>query len=134
MFKLSVKSLGILEKVHPDLQRVVKLAITLSTVDFAVIQGVRTIQEQKALYAKGRTEPGPIVTWTLNSRHIGGFAVDLMAVVNGAGSWEEKYYPDIAKAMKRAALDLTVPIVWGGDWRKKDLPHFQLDKRVYPVV
>lgn len=30
----------------------------------------RTQEEQAILYAKGRTTPGPKVTWTLNSKHV----------------------------------------------------------------
>ena len=42
MFKLSNRSLGKLDGVHPELVEVVKLAITFSTVDFGVTYGVRT--------------------------------------------------------------------------------------------
>ena len=42
-----------------------------------ITDGNRTLEEQKALYAKGRTAPGKIVTWTLNSNHIGGNAIDI---------------------------------------------------------
>lgn len=130
-FVLSKRSLENLEGVHQDLVAVVKRAITITPVDFVVIAGLRTPAEQAELYAQGRTKPGPIVTWTLNSRHIGGFAVDLAAYVGGAISWEERHYAPIGAAMKRAAIDLTVPIEWGGDWRRKDLPHFELDRGVY---
>lgn len=130
-FVLSKNSLKRLEGVHPDLVAVVKRAITITQVDFVVTSGVRTQQEQADLYAQGRTKPGPIVTWTLNSRHIGGFAVDLAAYVGGKISWDTKHYVPIAWAMKRAAIDLTVPIEWGGDWKRKDMPHFELDRGVY---
>ena len=41
------------EGVKPDLVKVVKRAIELTTVDFGVIEGVRTEERQKELVAKG---------------------------------------------------------------------------------
>ena len=46
-----------------------------------VVETARTSERQTALYAQGRTEPGPIVTWTRNSRHLEGAAADV--VVDG---------------------------------------------------
>ncbi len=48
---------------------------------------VRSPQQQAALYAQGRTAPGPIVTGTTNSNHITGRALD---VVPTAGTPESK--------------------------------------------
>lgn len=129
--KLSERSLKILSTVKPDLQKVVKRAIEISEVDFGVIQGNRTQQQQDELYAQGRTKPGPIVTWTLNSNHIGGNAVDLLPYINGKAEWDNNgklgLWPKIAKAMKQAANELNIPITWGGDWQKTpDRPHFEL--------
>ena len=143
-FKLSTRSLNTLATVHPDMQRVVKRAIEISTVDFIVVQGKRTWDEQARLYGQGRTvnqmavaglpvvyaQPGkPKVTWTMKSNHLSGKAVDLVAWVNGGISWDttKGYYQVIAHAMKTAARDLGVDINWGGDWQtNKDYPHFEL--------
>ncbi|AWM79687.1 hypothetical protein DKL61_04600 [Gammaproteobacteria bacterium ESL0073] len=70
MNKLSERSLKILSTVNTDLQKVVNRAIEISEVDFGVIQGNRTQQQQDELYAQGRIKPGQKVTWTRNSRHI----------------------------------------------------------------
>lgn len=131
MFKLSKRSLEVLGTVNPALQNVVKRAIEISTVDFAVVQGNRTQAEQNALYEQGRTKPGKIVTWTRKSNHIGGRAVDLAPYVNGKLEWDDNgklgLWPQIANAMKLAACELGVKIGWGGDWEKtKDRPHFEL--------
>lgn len=130
-FKLSQKSLNKLEGVHEDLQKVVHKAIALTKVDFGVTCGLRTVEEQKALYAQGRTKPGKIVTWTMNSRHLTGKAVDLVAYKDGKVSWDEKLYKDIAAAMLEAAEMLNVKLVWGGSWDKPDYPHHELDRKVY---
>lgn len=134
MFRLSKNSLKKLEGVHPSLVRVVKRAIEITEVDFAVVQGNRTQAEQDALYAQGRTKPGPKVTWTRNSNHIGGRAVDLAPYVNGKIEWDDNgklgLWPKIASAMKQAAKELGVPLEWGGDWTKtKDRPHFELPRK-----
>ncbi len=129
-YGLSARSLKALEGVHPDLVRVVKRAISITPQDFLVLEGVRTPERQRELYAQGRTKPGKKVTWTLNSNHFKkadgyGHAVDLCPF---PVDWNDhKKFDAIAKAMKDAAKAEGVPIAWGGDWRRKpDSPHFEL--------
>lgn len=43
-----------------------------------VVETVRTQERQDALYAQGRTQPGPVVTWTRNSKHLDGAAADVV--------------------------------------------------------
>ena len=126
MFRLSQRSRDRLRGVHPDLVAVVELAITLTEVDFAVLEGIRTVERQKELLAAGAST-------TMNSRHITGHAVDLGAWVAGEIRWDWPLYHKIAKAMKDAAAQLGTPIVWGGDWKTfKDGPHFELARSNYP--
>ena len=122
--------------VHPDLIKVMEEAIRISPIDFAIVQGVRTQEEQNALYEQGRTKPGPIVSWTRNSKHIPqkdgyGHAVDFAAFVGGKVTWDEKHYPIIVKAILNAAQGLGIAIVAGANWKKQDLPHIELDEKVY---
>jgi len=125
-FKLGARSLGRLKGLHPDLVKVVTRAIEISTVDFAVLEGLRTIERQKALVEAGSSQ-------TMNSRHLDGHAVDLGAWVDGQIDWSWPLYARIAGAMKMAAKDVNVPIEWGGDWATfKDGPHFQLPWKEYP--
>ena len=126
MYTLSTRSLNHLESVHPDLVSVVKLAIHLSEIDFVVLEGVRTKERQALLKTIGASQ-------TMNSRHLTGHAVDLGALLNKEVRWDWPLYHKIAKAMKQAATDLNVQIVWGGDWRTfKDGPHYELDRKTYP--
>lgn len=132
-FKLSKNSLAKLEKVNPALVNVVKRAIEITEVDFAVVQGNRTQAGQNALYEQGRTKPGPKVTWTRNSNHIGGRAVDLAPFYKGKIEWDNNgklgLYPKINDAMQQAAKELGVKIKWGGEWKSTpDRPHFELVK------
>ena len=78
---LSKRSYGNLEKVDKRLFDVVETAIQLTTVDFGVIQGLRTVEEQEALVAKGASR-------TMKSKHLEGLAVDLMAYIGSRGYWE----------------------------------------------
>ena len=55
-FQLSQRSLDKLEGVHPDLVKVVKLAITYTDVDFGVIYGVRDLATQERLYKSGKSQ------------------------------------------------------------------------------
>lgn len=126
-FQLSQTSRRKLVGVHPDLVRVVKRAIGLTSVDFRVGEGLRTPKRQRQLVRAGAST-------TLNSRHLTGHAVDLHALVGGKLHWDWPLYNLIAKAMKEAARLESVDIEWGGDWKKfKDGPHFQLSWKKYPI-
>ena len=124
--KLNSSSENRLRGVHPDLVRVVRrCAADWKDADtgFIVTCGLRTLEEQKLLKAKGASK-------TLRSRHLTGHAVDLAATVQGRVRWDWPLYDKLAKAMKAAAKAEKVPLEWGGDWPKfKDGPHFQLPYR-----
>lgn len=155
MFKLSENSLKVLATVEPSLQGVVKLAITKSKVDFAVVQGGRTLDYQRRLYGKGRNAAQcramgvpaayaqPMldkVTWIRpeDGNHVIGLnglgrAVDLVPYYQGAQNWDNSgrlgLWPPIGSAMKAAAKELGVAIKWGGEWDGPlDRPHFELVK------
>jgi len=117
-FKLSQRSLDRLDSVDPDLIKVVKYAIGVTKVDFGVIEGVRTLEKQKELVAAGASK-------TMNSKHLKGLAVDLMAYVGGRGCWELKVYDDIADAMKQGAIEHGVPIVWGASWHVRNIADWE---------
>ncbi len=133
-FNFSQRSLDKLKGVHPDLVAVLHEAIKRSPFDFAIVQGVRTQAEQNALYEQGRTKPGPIVTWTRNSNHIPkadgyGHAIDFAAFVNGALTWDEKYYPRIADTIIGVGLELGTPVESGAYWKNKDWGHIELAQK-----
>ena len=123
-YKLGTRSKQKLSGVHPDLIAVVTKAISISPVDFTVLEGLRSVSRQRELYKAGKST-------TMNSRHITGHAIDL-APWPISWDWDE-FYP-IADAMKEAAEDLDISIDWGGDWKSfPDGPHFQLSRKDYPA-
>lgn len=91
-----------------------------------VVQGLRTVEEQQALYDQGRTMPGKIVTNAQggHSWHNFGLAVDCAPVdPNGGIDWNAEH-PQW-KTMER--IGVSVGLVSGANWvRLKDAPHFQL--------
>ena len=155
-YNLSSRSLNNLQGVHPNLAKVVKRAIELTTQDFVVIEGVRSREQCMINYGKGRTAAQCLakgipakyanpkaakVTWLsnpFNSKHCKqkdgyGHAVDICP---HPVDWSDvKKFDAIAKAMFAAAKELGVHIRWGADWDKdgkprergeSDSPHFEI--------
>jgi len=124
-YGLSAKSKARLVGVHPKMVAVVQRAIELTTQDFMVLEGVRTPERQRELYAQGRTKPGPKVTWTLNSNHFRqadgyGHAVDLVLF---PVDWNDlKKFDAMAAAMFSAAKEIGTTIRWGADWDQDGKP------------
>ena len=133
--ELNEKSQERLSEVHPDLQLVIYRAAELMTeegVDFIVTEGVRTIGKQKQLLEKGASK-------TLRSRHVPvmnecemACAVDLAVRIDGEVRWDWGLYPKLAEVVKEAAHIEGIPIEWGGDWKFRDGPHYQLPWKKYP--
>lgn len=147
---LGKASLARLEGLHPDLKRVIMLAIVLSEIDFTIIEGVRTTEQCYINFGKGRTaalcvargcpakyaQPNAAkVTWLghpLSSDHHAksdgfGHAVDIypypVNLVLGAKPKEfEPLFDKIATAMFKAAKQLGVLIRWGADWDQDNMP------------
>jgi peptidoglycan L-alanyl-D-glutamate endopeptidase CwlK len=117
MFKLSKRSLDRLDGVDERLAAVVTAAIHKSRVDFGVICGMRTLEEQRELVEKGASQ-------TMKSKHLSGHAVDLMAYCGSRASWELNLYDDIADAVAEAAREVDVPIVWGAAWTVPNIAQY----------
>lgn len=124
--KLDARAAKALSGIHPDLARIVRRAAETTPVEFTVTEGLRTAARQRRLVAAGASR-------TMNSRHLSGHAVDLAAKVGGQVRWDWPLYARLAATMKAAAVELGLPLVWGGDWRTfRDGPHFELPREAYP--
>ena len=116
-------------QLHPRLQSKIKELILKSAKAGLLIgigECVRTVEEQDALYAQGRTEPGNIVTnakgSTYSSMHQWGIAFDFYRN-DGQGLYNDSdaFFRQVGKIGKSIGLE------WGGDWTSPvDKPHFQL--------
>mgnify|MGYP001400805367 CR=1 FL=1 len=118
MFELSERSFGRLKGVDKQLVLTVEDAIQQTKIDFGVICGMRTLEEQQKLFNSGASQ-------TLKSKHLEGKAVDLMAYVDGRASWEINVYDDIAEAMRLAARTSGARIRWGAAWHIHDLAAYE---------
>lgn len=114
-FQLSTRSLTNLQGVDERLVAVVRRAIDITTVDFGVVEGVRSRERQIELYEKGASQIRE------GGKHVEGKAVDLMAYIGTRGSWELNLYDNIADAMKQAAIENNVAIRWGAAWNVPDI-------------
>ena len=118
-FRLGAGSLRKLEGVHSDLVRVVKRAIEITTVDFTVVEGMRTLETQRAYVASGASK-------TLDSAHLTGDAVDVAPWIDGKIPWNNTLaFQEVAEAMFAAADEFGIPIQWGADW---DLDGIRVDR------
>lgn len=87
-----------------------------------IISGTRTFAEQDALYAKGRTAPGPKVT---NAR--GGYSNHNYGVAFDIGFFKGATYIDDGPHYDMAGpIGEQCGLSWGGRWRRLvDKPHFE---------
>ncbi|CAN5724829.1 peptidoglycan-binding protein [soil metagenome] len=122
----SEKTIATLQsEVRPYARALVLKAASMG-ITIKVISGLRTYEEQNALYAQGRTKPGRIVTNARGgySNHNFGIAFDI-GVFNGAS-----YVPESPRYKAVGALGVELGLEWGGNWSTiKDEPHFQLRPR-----
>jgi peptidoglycan L-alanyl-D-glutamate endopeptidase CwlK len=139
MITLSPASEVKLKGVHPDLVRVVRRAAAMCEQPFIVFEGVRTVERQRSLIAKGVSK----LKNPFRSRHVPtkdpkyglvSHAVDLVPLnAGGQPVWDWKLIPAVLRAMKSAALAEHVTIECGAEWKTfKDGVHYQLPWRLYP--
>ncbi|NNC72458.1 MAG: M15 family metallopeptidase [Sphingomonadaceae bacterium] len=125
-FALTDRDEDRLAGVHDDLVRVIRRAAETAPLPFAVLEGLRSRDRQRQLVARGASK-------TMNSRHLTGHAVDIAPLdAEGTISWDWPLYHKLAPAVKAAAAELGVAVEWGGDWRWKDGPHWQLPWSGFP--
>jgi peptidoglycan LD-endopeptidase CwlK len=116
-FKFSTRSIQRMQGVKPELVRVAHRAIELTTVDFGITEGLRTAARQRELVAQGKSQ-------TMNSKHITGDAIDVVAYINGKVSWNISLYDNIADAFAKAGRELGVPLIWGAAWSISDITKY----------
>jgi len=95
-----------------------------------ITQTLRTKAEQDALYAQGRTTPGFIVTKAKggDSFHNYGLAFDVALIVGNKVIWNknDNNHNKIDDWEEVGKMGESLGLEWGGRWKFKDIPHFQL--------
>ncbi len=124
-FTFGARSNNNLDTVCLATQQLAQCAITKTEIDFMVIEGFRPQERQNKLWEIGRTKPGKKVTWTLNSRHTTGRAIDIVALEEGEINWSPAPYKEINKAFKTCSIELDIDYVWGGTFKGRDWGHFE---------
>lgn len=139
--KISIERAKIL---HPSVRDEVVSLITEvekgfpANIAVRIVQGLRTIEEQDALYEQGRSKPGSIVTNAKggSSYHNYGLAIDFAILIDkdGNGTYDELSW-DIKKDNDKDGVADWLEVVkvfeaagweWGGRWSSiKDYPHVQ---------
>ena len=140
MFKFSSKSLDNLVGVHPELVDIVHDVMALQVMDFSVIEGLRSVEQQEIYVQQGRSR-------TMNSKHLKqetgySHAVDLypypidMKLVNRGDMREISRFGMLAGLMLSCAKQRGITLTWGADWDRDgvvldhtfyDAPHFQIE-------
>lgn len=108
-FRFSQRSLSNLVDIEDALVEASHRALAVTKVDFGVICGRRTLQEQMEMVESGAST-------TMDSRHLTGHAVDVMAYIGSQGRWELPLYCHIVLAYKKAAAEMNTELRWGGCW------------------
>ena len=123
---LNSRSLKALNGVHPDLVAVVHKADEITELEFIITEGLRSVERQKMLVAKGLSQ-------TMRSRHLTGHAIDFAPIIGGEVTWKTPAFLPIIAAFKTAGFTLHTQIESGGDWHSfQDYPHIQLPWKDYP--
>lgn len=131
IYQFSQKSLTKIDQLSPNLALIVRDAMDLQIMDFTVLCGLRSLEEQKKLFKQGRTR-------TMNSKHLGNKyglsdAVDLAPFPI---DWNDaQRFHRLAGIIQSCAAQRAIPLRWGGNWDGDndtkdqnfiDLPHFEL--------
>lgn len=129
------QSLEKLATCHPDIQKVMHEAIKYT--DFSVLYGTRSVAEQFELFKKGRklvngkwVKVGATVTnldgvnKKSNHNHSPSLAIDIAPYPI---SWSDiAGFKNLSKIVKKAAITVGVDLQWGGDWKMRDYPHYEV--------
>lgn len=143
MFSFSNSSLDKLNTCHPDLIKIMQMAISISKVDFGIAEGKRSPARQNLLYKKGLSRIDGI---TKKGKHNmdPSEAVDIYAFYEGKAQWDDIHAAYLGGIIETCAAilymrcEISHLIRWGANWDNdgilvydhdlKDLPHFELVK------
>lgn len=114
-----------IERLHPAIRSKARAFLNKAAqqgIKLRITAGLRSYAEQNALYAKGRTTSGKIVTNAKGgqSNHNFGLAIDVVPIKNGRADWDGPWE-------QIGAIGKSVGFAWGGEWTSfVDRPHFEM--------
>jgi len=121
------------ELLHPDLRAaayIFNARCRLRGLEVLITETLRTAAEQDALYAKGRTGSGSIVTYAKGSEfqspHQWGVAFDFCRNVKGREyDNRDGFFVEVGRVVNELKIDLG--LFWGGDFKGfVDMPHVEM--------
>jgi len=125
MRKFTKQSAKKLATCHPDLQKIFNDIII--THDCTIICGARTLEDQQKAYEGGFSKFDGIVKKSkhqISKEQPLSLAVD---VLPSPLKWDDVAgHNNFAMAVKAAAAHHKIKIIWGGDWKMRDNPHWEL--------
>ena len=137
MPKFGAKSIDRLATCHPDIQKVMNEAI--KHYDFTILYGNRSTEEQFFLFKKGRKyidgkwaviNKSEVVTnldgmtKLSNHNHSPSLAIDIAPYPIDWNNIER--FKELSVVVKKAMLTVGVNLQWGGDWKMRDYPHYEI--------
>lgn len=147
-FKFGKRSIDNLDTCHRDLQKIAKLAITRSSVDFGVSEGHRSIERQQQLFQEGKSKIDGVKRLSKHN-HNPSLAFDIYAFHADPEFRQKLAFDTLVLAFIAGVLmscaeelyekgEITHKLRWGGNWDRDsiiihdqsfdDLPHFELIK------
>lgn len=144
-FKWGERSKKVLDELQPELRVVMGDALRLSSVDFSLVDGARTIEEQRKYFKEGKSKvnpdayPSPDALYAA-AKHVVGpgmpkaRAVDIIIGVEGKG-YDMNHLSHVAGVILTCARQRGIAMRWGGNFDQDgqileqpfiDSPHFEL--------
>lgn len=145
---MSRKIEDLCEKMQPLVRKAIEQMQNDHELKWLGVEGIyinetlRTMAVQMAYWSRGRMAIGDVKemyraaglynitdeeamrpnTWTLHSKHLEGKAIDLVPMIHGKISWN----PPVRVWERMGEIGKENGLIWGGYWKEKDYPHFEI--------
>jgi hypothetical protein len=86
--------------------------------------GLRTAEMQNALFFKKVSKCDGYIKL---SEHQTVTAFDIFLLIDGKASWDKAKLTIVARHIQKVAKEKhNINLIWGGSWKWKDMPHFEI--------
>jgi peptidoglycan LD-endopeptidase CwlK len=125
-----------LEDLHPDIKLKAELLVLEAKkngINVLVYCTFRSLVEQDAEYAKGRTKPGKKVTYLRGGQSKHNFMIENKPASKAFDCvpWNPKtrecFWNDKTKFQLLGQIGEKIGLIWGGRWKMRDFPHFEIE-------